>query len=306
MIELFNSIVPVFIIIFLGFFLKRLGLLEEAFTVPANRLVFQIGVPALVFREVARADFSQSFNAPCILLSLAAVCLVYATSWLLSWRLGMNNGTRGTFLQGSHHGNISYIGLALVLYSLGDEGLQRAGIMAGFLIMLNNYLSLLSLNLYGTNNKKGSCLETSAKTLMNPVVAGSILGLLASLWAVNIPVFLDRSLKILGSMALPTALLIMGAGLSFREMAEDFPLAAGVSALKLLVLPGIGWILFAAFGIPPDFALPSLLLLAAPSAALTFIMAREMGGDSRLATSAVGLSTLLSAATYLLWLKSYG
>jgi len=107
-------------------------------------------------------------------------------------------------------------------------------------------------------------------------------------------------------MALPMALLIIGASLPFNllqlELSEILPIAV----LKLLLLPGIGFILAAAFDISAEKILPGLILLAAPSATLTYVMAREMDGDPDLAVAAVSGTTLLSALTMAVWLNVGG
>jgi predicted permease len=302
-VSLVDSIAPVFLVIVLGWLLGRRGLLGDDFTSPANRVVFTVGVPALVFREVARADFARSFDPTVILLTLGAV----AVSWCLAWAgaawAGLPAGTRGTFLQAAVHGNTSYIGLAMVLYSLGQEGLGRAGVLSGFLILLNNGLSVLSLARWGRGGVHRSTRDLLGETFLNPVVLGSVLGLAASWAGLRLPVFIDRSLSIVGSMALPLALLVMGAGLSLRELAGDVPRASAATLVKLAVLPGIALALYRLAGIPRELALPPLLLLAAPTATLTYVMAREMDGDPHLAGGAIGLSTLASAFTYLLWFR---
>lgn len=301
--HLLNSIAPVFLVILLGWVLRQRGLLGEGFTAPANRLVFLVGVPALVFREVARADFARSFDSRVILLTLAAVLAAWCLAWLAAAWARLPAGTRGTFLQAAVHGNTSYIGLAVVLYSLGEEGLGRAGVVSGFLILLNNGLSVLSLARWGRGGARKSPSALLAETVLNPVVAASLLGLGASWSGARLPPFLDRSLLIVGSMALPLALLMMGAALSFRELAGDVPRAAGSSLMKLVVLPGTALLLYRLGGIPRDLWLPPLLLLAAPTATLAYVMAGEMDGDTHLAGGAVGLSTMLSAATYLFWFR---
>ncbi len=295
--SIIENILPVFAVIFLGLFLRWRGFVDDAFTASANRLVFYVGVPALIFREVARADFSSHFNAPAILLSLAAVLLAFAAAWLLS--TGMEAGARGTFLQAAVHGNTSYIGLAMVFYSLGDRGLQRAGVLSGFLILLNNTLAVFSLVRWGKTHRLSA--EGVRAALLNPIVIASMLGLATSFVGVALPVPIDRSLHIVGNMSLPMALLVIGAGLSFRELRRRLWRVATATAIKLVGLPLAGLVFFRLARVPADFAGPALLILAAPTATLTYVMAREMGGDEELAGATISLSTLASAVGYAFW-----
>ncbi|MBN2126173.1 MAG: AEC family transporter [Deltaproteobacteria bacterium] len=140
------------------------------------------------------------------------------------------------------------------------------------------------------------------KVLGNPVVFSSLLGILFSVSGIPIPEIMDRSLKILGGMALPLALLIIGASLSFSLIRSYLRLALGAGLFKLLVLPGVGLLIYRLLGFPVATFLPGLILLASPTATITFVMAAEMKGSTELATAAVSLNTLLSAAAFILWL----
>jgi predicted permease len=295
--SIIENIFPVFAVIFLGWFLRRRGFVDDSFTASANRLVFYVGVPALIFREIARADFSSHFNAPAILLTLLAVLLAFAVAWLVS--SGMEAGARGTFLQAAVHGNTSYIGLAMVFYSLGDRGLQRAGVLSGFLILLNNTLAVLSLVRWGRTHRLSA--EGVRAALLNPIVIASMTGLACSFLGLDLPVPVDRSLNIVGNMSLPMALLVIGAGLSFGELHRHLGRVVAATAIKIVGLPLAGLVSLRLAGVPADFATPALLILAAPTATLTYVMAREMGGDEELAGAAIGVSTLASAVGYAFW-----
>jgi predicted permease len=141
------------------------------------------------------------------------------------------------------------------------------------------------------------------KVLGNPVIAAVLAGMAFSIFGLPLPLIAERSLTILSGLALPLALLVIGATLSFERIKAQSLIVICASGLKLLVLPGIGWLLFRIIGIAPSEFLPALILLASPTATVSFVMAKEMQGDADLAAAVISASTLASAMTYILWLK---
>ena len=141
------------------------------------------------------------------------------------------------------------------------------------------------------------------KTMANPVILSAVSGMLFSLFNIPIPLIIDRSLHILTGMALPLALLIIGASLSFEKLKPRFLAVLISSFLKVIVTPAIGIVLFKFLSVPSSDYLPGLILLAAPTATLTYIMAKEIGGDPDFAVAAISICTILSGLSYGLWLS---
>jgi len=177
-------------------------------------------------------------------------------------------------------------------------------VVAGFLMILQNILSTVALQTHATQAVAGSGYRLIVvKVMGNPVIVSVLLGMLFSVFSIPLPLIVARSLAILTGLALPTALLVIGASLSLERIAAQSLTVAGAVAFKLLVLPGAGWLLFRSFGLQETDMLPVLILLASPTATISFVMAREMQGDGDLATAAISASTLGSALTYIMWLK---
>jgi hypothetical protein len=190
---------------------------------------------------------------------------------------------------------------------LGNEGFVRASIIAGFLIILQNFLSVISLQFNSDDiSVKGNKLYIVLRILGNPVILSALAGILFSLSGLKMPLVIDRSLHILGGLALPMALLIIGASLSFELMQLRILRVISSSLLKLILLPGIGFLLYRIFGIAVQDYLPALILLASPTATITYVMAREMGGDVDFAVAAISTSTLISSVTFTLWINIAG
>jgi predicted permease len=302
--HILTTIIPIFIIVMLGWAVHRQGFLPDEFLGPANRLVFYVAIPAMIFQSIAKSTLGEWFNPLVIILTLSAAALVYALAWLTCRVTGMRRSLAGTFIQGSGHGNLGYIGLAVAFYFLGDEGLVHASVVAGFLMILQNMLSIVALQAYATQTATvHNHRLIAAKVLGNPVIVSVLAGMLFSVFSIPIPLIVARSLTILTGLALPTALLVIGASLSLERMTANGLAVAGAVGFKLLLLPGAGWFLFRCFGLQQSEVLPAVILLASPTATVSFIMAKEMQGDGDLAAAVISASTLGSALTYMLWLK---
>jgi predicted permease len=212
----------------------------------------------------------------------------------------------GTFLQSSQHGNLGYIGLAVAYYFLGSQGLTAASILAGFVMLLQNFLSVLGLQMFYQGPEREHKVAFFIKRIVgNPVVLSALAGIIFSVLQIPVPTLADRGLKIISDMSLPLALLIIGASLSFGLIRSYLKLAMGAGILKLLLLPALGLLLYSLLRVPVSQFLPGLILLASPTATITYVMASEMQGSTELASAAVTMNTLASCLTFIFWLSFF-
>ena len=118
----------------------------------------------------------------------------------------------------------------------------------------------------------------------------------------TLPLIAQRTLDMLGGLAPPMALLLIGASISFKSMREHLRTVIVSVFTKLFLLPAIGLTLYVMFGWPASDYLPGLILLACPTATMAYVMAREMGGDTDFAVAAISASTLFSSVSFSFWL----
>jgi hypothetical protein len=171
-------------------------------------------------------------------------------------------------------------------------------------MLLQNFLAVVALSRFNKEpDQKVSTLSLVRRVLLNPVIISAMAGMAFSLMGLGLPVILDRSLRILSGMALPLALLVIGTSISFAQMRQQLRLTALITVLKLLLLPASGLILFYLLELHRIDYLPALILLASPTATVSYVMASEMAGDADMATAAISVTTLVSAVTFTLWLS---
>lgn len=305
MTDIFNTIVPIFAISLLGWFARQRGFLPDVFLGPANRLVYYIAIPALIFRAVSRTSFHQQFNLNILLVAAASMTLIWILSWTWGSLLKLKKGSLGTFIQSANHGNTGYIAFAVAFYYLGNEGLAITGLYAGFIMILQNLYSVTALTL--CSEKRENILRQGFQIIgcimMNPTILSAGAGIIFSLLEITLPVVALRSLDILSALGLPMALLIIGASLSFELMQTKMPAVFSATLIKLLALPGFAFAIYALTNMGRSEMLPILIILSSPTATVTYVMAREMGGDMELAVSTISICTMCSSLTFLIWLN---
>ncbi|MBF0379096.1 MAG: AEC family transporter [Desulfamplus sp.] len=307
--QIVSTIIPIFLIISLGWFIRRRDFMPDIFLAPANKIVYYIAIPAMIFSAVAKASFHEEFNITILLITFASLVLTAISAWVLTLFSKMEKKSKGTFIQSAFHGNFGYIGLAVVFYYLGDSGFANASIFAGFIMILQNMMAVAILQpnfINGTNGslKKVDLLKANVKAIVrHPIIISAICGMIFSLSEITLPIIVDRTLSILSGMALPLALLLIGATISFKVIHSYLLEIIEISVLKLLLMPGIGVLFFNFFSIPASDYLPALMLLASPTATMVYVMAQEMDGDTDFAVAALSACTMLAAVSFTFWLN---
>lgn len=298
------SILPIFFIIGLGLVGARRGFFPPGFVEPANRLAYWLAIPSLIFKAVATSPLQQAFQP----LPAAMAVVAIALTWLAAQPLSRvfhggdpgPNPARASWVHCSIHGNQAFLGLAVVFYALGQEGMNTVGLVAAVIIIAQNLMAVLTLTKMACSPEE-SCSPWKAM-FINPIIISSAAGLAWSLTGIPLPGVIERTLGILGGLGVPLALLIIGAKLSEGQVGGRPLSLAVVTFLKLLGLPGLGLLLMW-FWRPVDLAVVvTVLLLASPTATISVIMAGQMGGDTRVSSEVVTLTHALSALSYAFWL----
>jgi predicted permease len=299
-VPVFATIIPIFTVIALGWVAHRRGYIPEAFIAPANRLVYNLAIPAMIFRSIARTSIDLKLYLPGVTATVCAVAVVFGLAWIAGRVLKIGHKSLGSFIQCAMHGNLGYIGLAVVYYHLGDPGVTVASIYAGFVMITQNILAVIALQV-AANQSPG--VRSMAKIVTNPIIVAATVGMIWSAQGSGLPLILDRTLTVLADMALPLALLIIGSSLNISAIRRQLRNVAVATVFKLGILPLLGLLFLKMAHLSAETMLPAMILLAAPTATVANVMAGALGGDTDLATAVISVSTIASAATYLLWLS---
>ncbi|MBY4675716.1 AEC family transporter [Marinobacterium arenosum] len=300
-----NIVAPIFFIVFLGYLLKRLGVIDDGFVGTASRLVFVITLPALVFMSISRTDFQAVFNPQQLGYVLISVIVSYLLLWLLAARWIHRPEDLGVFIQGAFRSNYGIIGLAVSFNLFGNEGLAQASLLLALVIPLFNVLSIIALTVPMQRGGGANLAGTLLEILKNPLIIAVALALPFSYFGFQLPEVVQKTGRYFANLTLPLALLAIGGSLNMKSLRNTSAQASWASAAKLVILPlllSLGAWLSGFRG--QDLAM-LFVLFGCPTAAASFVMAKGMGGNAELAANIILMTTLgsvltLSAGIYLL------
>ncbi|MFN3979418.1 MAG: AEC family transporter [Caldilinea sp.] len=298
MFSIFLSIAPIFLLLILGYLLRRNGIPSIEFWNLNDRLVYWVLFPALLFTN------TSTFNLSGDLLSSFAAAIYAGFGGavlfaLISSRMAKLSGpTASSVLQGAARHN-SFIALAVAERLIGAEGLALASLVTALLIPVTNITVVTSMvmMIHGGGAPRaviGAVLRDLAR---NPLLIAVFLGIAAnSLGATSIPIVHDMT-RILGAAALPIMLLCVGANIRLRAMSSaGLPVALSVIG-KLVVFPALILAAAQCVDLPQTALLVLIFYGAAPTAASAYTLARQMGGDAPAMATIITLQTTLSFIT---------
>ena len=305
-----NATVPIFLIIALGFFLQRVGFLNDGFNKTANELVFRCALPVSLFRSIAGMDFYSAFDPTFCLFCFCVTTVMFFAIWGLSSRLLKDKGQVGAFSQAAARSSAAVLGIALAENIYGSAGMVPMMIMSS--VPFFNVYSVLILSFSPKVDWEGHLLPPAGglgavkracvNVITNPLILGILAGLPFSLLRLSVPTILDSALSSIGATATPLALLVVGASFSGKEAMTRWKGAAAASAIKLLILPALVLPLAALLGFRQSEMVAILIMVGSPTTVACYVMARNMQADSVLTSNTILISTALSSVTITLWL----
>ena len=298
-----NVVLPVFLIIALGYGIRRIDFVDKIFLDKISQLAYFVAVPSLLIWKIGTSSFDLNFNPRLILTCYLTIIVCMVGAYGVARLLRLPPREVGSFTQGSFWGNMTYIGLPILLAAYGEEGLQRGSVLIGFMSPMINILAVLALTwpLKGAMDWK-SIVDLKNALVTNPVILSCMVGLLLSYFRIPFPTFAVNVLHFLSDLALPLALIAMGGNLSFEKIKKDYKATAGACVIKLFLVVLLGWFLFTEAGVKGlDFKV-GIIILSCPTAFSSYLLSSKLGADKSVMSSDIMVSTLLSMATLSFWL----
>ena len=290
-----NNLFPVFTLILFGGLLKRWRLTDDVFLKTADKLTYYIFFPLLLFWKIGGASTALFSNYGLYKAVLCAVFAVYVLSTIFIIVFKVPDFQAGTFSQSCYRFN-SYIGVAIVLNALGEEGIKHFAILIGMIIPVINVLCVSTLTWFSKQHTLPSkrLAQTAKALISNPLILACIGGILyANLWN-GFPPFIDNALKLSSAVALPLAMLSIGGALTLSTVRNHFKMSLITSVFKLLVLPVTGYLFLMLFGVSGPVFKVGLIYFALPTSPALYILSSQLNSDTDLASASIALSTILS------------
>lgn len=297
-----NATVPIFLVMVLGYILRRIGMFSEEFCSVANRYVFKVSLPALLFRDIAQTDLYQDFNLTFVFYCAGVTVVMFLGLWVLTAKFMPDKTMVGAFVQGAARSSVAVLGIAFVENIYGDAGLTPLMIVSA--VPLFNIFSviILTFSAGGGTHGREAVRRACINVLKNPIILGIFAGLPFSLLRIPIPVIPLKVIDSVAATATPIALLVVGAGFEGTQALAKLRPTAAAAAVKLMGLPALFLPLAVHFGFSGTEMVAVLVMLGSPTTVTSYIMAKNMGNDAELSSSIVVLTTLLSSVTLTGWI----
>ena len=298
-----GAILPVFGVMVLGFLLRRRSFLTQGFCQTGNRLVFNLCLPAMLLRQIASMGGVRASDGGFLLYAFAATLAGVLAVWLPAHFFMKNKTQVGAFAQGAFRGNTALLGAALLQSICGSQAYAPLIILAA--VPVYNVLSVVVLSLEaggGGTLDRARVLGALKQVARNPILLGILAGMPFALTGRSIPLPADKVLSMLGGLASPLSLLVIGAGFRWQAALEKRRTTLLAALVKLVLLPAAALPPAAALGFRGEALVALLVMSGTPSAVSSYIMAENMGNDGVLANSIVAVTTLLSAVTLTGWI----
>lgn len=304
-----NVTMPIFLIILLGYILRRANFLTEEFVKVANRYVFVVALPVMLFQDISSSDIHKDMDIKFFLFCLIVTIVMFVGIWILSAIIIKDKSIIGAFVQSSARGSAAVLGVAFVENICGSIGMTPLMIVAA--VPFFNIMSVIILVFNANTDTKdyGKIKNSMINIVKNPIIIGILLGLIASLLKISIPTIPERAMNYIGRTATPIALLAVGAGFDAKQAISKIKPTIAASFIKLIGLPLIFLPIAYKLGFASSEMVAILIMLASPTTSSSYIMARSMNNDHTFTSGVIVLTTLLSSVTITLWvyvLKTLG
>lgn len=293
---LINIVLPIFLIIGIGYFAGVKGIVETGGAKTLNNFVFYIALPALLFKATATAPVNNLLNGAFIAVVLGGILTCFVIAYIFSkWKLKKSKQSAAIYGMGASYGTTGYMGIPLVIAAFGEE----AALPAAIATLLHNIPVIFLVLMLCSESDKGF-MQLIKPILKNPLTLAVGAGLLFSFAEIPLPASMVIFTDLLASASGATALFAIGLGLVKQRTVHEQQIFAtsGVSVLlliKLAIQPLVTFALFTfAFDIDPLLEKVALIMAALPVGAGVFVFAQQFIREEALILRSIFVSIMLS------------
>lgn len=309
-----NAVSPIIAVVAIGYFIKKAGLVNGEFTKMANKLVFRLLLPSMLFLNIYKIQDIVSMDFGYIIYVVAVLILVFFIAIALSMAVTPMGERRGVLVQAIFRSNYALVGIPLAQSLFGESGAAVATLLSAVFVPALNILAVISLSIFRKGTQAPSIKKILLGIVKNPLIQSIALGIVVlfirnflkdagiDFRLSDIPV-IYTPLEYFSRSATPIALIVLGAQFEFsavRELRRE--IIFGV-LMRIVFVPALGigaaYFFFSDVFSGAHFA-AFVAAFATPVAVSSVPMAQEMEGDTTLAGQLVVWTTIFSALSVFL------
>ncbi|MBO5557493.1 AEC family transporter [Ruminococcus sp.] len=316
-----EAVLPIVLLIVLGYVLKRRGMLNKPFLDVGNKLTFRVLLPVMLFCNVYKIDRLSDVNVAFVLYGIGAVIILFLAAIAVCCAFTKDNAKRGALIQSVFRSNYAIIGIPLAASLFGDKGAAAAGVMSAFCVPTFNILGVITLVIFNGNEEKqkADIKKIFLGVVKNPLIIGTVTGLAVlgireifvktgiSFRLSDVTV-LFKTLENIKSICTPLALIVLGGKFEFSAVSRLRREIIFGTLVRTVAVPVIGLgtalLLKNTMSLSGEHFATYMGVFATPVAVASAIMAKEMGADDELAGQLVVWTSLVSTVTIFIYVTA--
>ncbi|MCD8045300.1 MAG: AEC family transporter [Clostridiales bacterium] len=299
-----NVTIPIFLVMVVGYFLRRIGILNENFVNVSNKFNFTVTLPVLLYKDLASVNILEVFDLKYVLFCALATSAGFWGSWAIAKLTLKDHSLRGAFTQAAFRSSAAVMGLAFIQNIYGESAMGSLMIIGA--VPLYNIYSVIVLTFEGDypegERDTGKIKQACVNILKNPIIIAIVIGVVVALLGNPMPTLVNSTVENIAKMATPLALIGLGAGFEGRKALKKIKPTLGASFIKLIAQAAIFLPLAAHLGFTGEKMVALAVMLAGPATPSCYIMAKNMHNDGVLTASIVVATTLLASVTLTAWI----
>ncbi len=296
----FNAVLPIFILMAFGYLLRLLKVAQKSHFDAANKLVFKVFLPIMLFYNIYKTKSLEIFDLKLISFTVIGILCVYILGYFVVLGATRDNAKRGVMLQGFFRSNYAILGIPIVNYICQGDTSGLASLMVAFVVPTFNVLAVVCLE--GFRKGKVNILSLVKGVLTNPLIIGCILGAICLVLKVKLPVLIENAIIDISGIATPLSIIALGASFTFTSLKGRARELLITVLTKLIFVPLIMITIAVLFGFKGEALACILITFGSPVAISSFAMSQEMGGDEKLSAQVIVLSSALCILTLFGWI----
>ena len=294
-----NAVLPIFLIISLGYLARSLGAIQREEVPKLNKLAFRYFMPVMLFYNVYTSDLSTAVQPRVLLFAVISVLCVYFLSLAYILLTEKNAENRSVKIQGLYRSNFVFIGIPLAAELVSGADLGPVVLLIAVVVPMFNVLAVITLEAFrGSRPAFGKLLLDIAK---NPLILGTVVGLLFLLLGIRLPSPIVGTAKQIAAATSPIMLFLLGAFFKFDGLKRYAKDLIEVCIGRLIVIPGIFLTAAMLCGIRGIEFAGMIAIFGSATAIASFTMAQQMGGNDELAGDIVVCTSALCSFTMFGW-----
>lgn len=295
----FNMVAPTFILVFLGWFLKKIGIIDDRFVDTASKLNFKAGFSSLLFINIYQADITKIIDWKFVSYlcgGILSICLILC---IIVPFIVKDKRKASAIIHTAFKPNIIILAFPIAQTMFGAEHMGAMSMVLPFLIIADNVVGVIMLSAFDEENSGGNgrFKSTLLSLLKNPIILAAVAAIFLQALKIQLPVFLTKSVTTLSGMAIPLALITLGAQMKVSTAAKNLKYSLPAAIIRVFVSPVILVSLAVMLGFSGNKLAVILLVSGSPTAVNSYVLAKEMHSDEKLTGEVVLLTTLFSIFT---------